>query len=142
MSPTAEVMAEVSLGSDPIWNSSELRGLCRRSHLGSRTCVRGITNSSSCAGLSIRVSPSHPYNAGKAGPGWGGGWIRGNVYDACRGYVVYCFFVTMLPDTVDDSSTSTRCLYLSPSQLCLIKRISNFKGLSYLNLGYCYCVFF
>jgi hypothetical protein len=43
------------------------------------------------AGLSIRVSPSHPYNAGKAGPGWGGGWIRGNVYDACRGYVVYCF---------------------------------------------------
>ena len=23
--------------------------------------------------------------------GWGGGWLRGNVYDACRGYVVYCF---------------------------------------------------
>ena len=28
--------------------------------------------------------------------------------------------VTMLPDMADDSSTSTICLYLSPSQLCLI----------------------
>jgi len=35
------------------------------------------------------------------------------VYDACSGYVVYCFFfVTMLPDRVDDSFTSTICLYL------------------------------
>jgi hypothetical protein len=33
------------------------------------------------------------------------------------------------PDTFDDSFTSTTCLYLSPSQLCLIKREndSNFK---------------
>ena len=29
-------------------------------------------------------------------------------------------------DTFDDSFTSTTCLYLSPSQLCLIKRASNF----------------
>ena len=33
----------------------------------------------------------------------------------------------------DDSSTCTRYLYLSPSELCLIKRISKFK-VSYLNL--------
>ena len=42
--------------------------------------------------LSIRVSPSHPYNAGKAGvltgPGWGGRWLRGNVYDASSDLVV------------------------------------------------------
>jgi len=32
--------------------------------------------------------------------------------------VVLCIvFVTMLPDRVDDSFTSTICLYLSPSQL-------------------------
>jgi len=41
-----------------------------------------------CAGLSIRVSPSNPYNAGSAGLGWGGGRHRENVYAACRGYVV------------------------------------------------------
>ena len=49
-------------------------------------------------------------------------------------------FVTMLPDMADDSSTGTICLYLSPSQLYLIKRISNFK-VSYLNLGYSYSTF-
>jgi hypothetical protein len=54
------------------------------------------------------------------------------------GIVLCIVLVTMLPDTVDDSSTSTRCLYLKPSQLRLIKRISNFKVLSYLNLGYSY----
>ena len=27
----------------------------------------------------VRVSPSHPYNAGRAGLGWGGGWLRENV---------------------------------------------------------------
>jgi hypothetical protein len=31
-------------------------------------------------------------------------------------------FVTRLPDTVDDSFTSTRGLYRSPSQLCVIER--------------------
>ena len=41
-----------------------------------------------------------------------------------RAGVVLCIvFATMLPDTVDDSSTSTRCLYFRSSQLCLIKRI-------------------
>ena len=45
----------------PIRNSFELRGLCRRSYFGPRTCGRGITNVSKLAGLSIRVSPSHPY---------------------------------------------------------------------------------
>ena len=40
-----------------------------------------------------------------------------------------CVFVTMLPDTIDDSSTSTRGLYFRPSQLCLLKRIRDFKGL-------------
>ena len=70
----------------------------------------------------------------------GGGRHRENVYAACRGDVV----VLVLGDLVtrrhfvrglegaaqrlegyyfDDSFTSTRCLYLSPSQLCLIKRI-------------------
>ena len=44
------------------------------------------------------------------------------------------------PDTFDDSFTSTTCLYLSPSQLCLIKRVSNFK-VSQLNVGYSYSTF-
>ena len=39
------------------------------------------------------------------------------------GVMLCIVFVTMLPDMVDDSSTSTICLYLSPSQLCLLKRI-------------------
>ena len=46
-----------------------------------------------------------------------------------------CVFVTMLPDTIDDSSTSTRGMYLRSSQLCLIKRVRDFKEVSYLNLG-------
>ena len=49
--------------------------------------------------------------------------------------------VTMLPDRVDDSFTSTICLYLSPSQLCLITRMSNFK-VTYLNLVDSYSTFF
>jgi len=36
------------------------------------------------------------------------------------GVMLCIVFVTMLPDRVDDSFTSTTCLYLSPSQLCLI----------------------
>ena len=43
MSPTSEVMAEVSLAL-PIRNPCELRGLYRRSYFGPRTCDGGITN--------------------------------------------------------------------------------------------------
>jgi hypothetical protein len=87
----------------------------------------------------VRDSPSHPYNAGRAGLGWGEGGCKCTL----RAGVVLCsVFVTMLPDTVDDSSTSTRCLYFRSSQPCLIKRIRDFKGLSYLNLGYSYSSFF
>jgi hypothetical protein len=53
-----------------------------------------------------------------------------------------CVFVTMLPDTIDDSSTSTRGLYLRSSQLCLINRVRNFKEVSYLNLWHSYSSFF
>jgi len=53
-----------------------------------------------------------------------------------------CAFVTMLPDTIDDSSTSTRGLYLRSSQLCLIKRVRDFKEVSYLNLWHSYSSFF
>jgi hypothetical protein len=68
---------------------------------------------------------------------------RGGCKCTLRAGVVLCIvFVTMLPDTVDDSSTSTRCLYFRSSQLCLIKCIRDFKGLSYLNLGYSYSSFF
>ena len=53
-----------------------------------------------CAGLSIRVSPSHPYNAGRAGLGW----MSGYKCTLLAGMVLGIVFVTMLPDTVDDSS--------------------------------------
>ena len=56
------------------------------------------------------------------------------------GVMLCIVFVTMLQDMADDSSTSTICLYLSPSQLCLIKRVSNFK-VSQLNVGYSYSTF-
>jgi len=59
-----------------------------------------------------------------------------------RAGVVLCIvFVTMLLETVDDSFTSTIRLYLSPSQLCLIKRMSNFK-VPYLNVVDSYSRFF
>ena len=80
----------------PIRNSCELRGLCYRSYFGPRTCGRGITNSSKRVGLSIRVSPSHPYNAVRAGLGWMRGWLRRNVYDACSGCVVFFGISTYL----------------------------------------------
>ena len=52
------------------------------------------------SGLSIRVSPSHPYNAGRAGLGW----MSGYKCTLLAGMVLGIVFVTMLPDTVDDSS--------------------------------------
>jgi hypothetical protein len=36
----------------------------------------------------VMVSPSHPYNAGRAGCGWMRGWLRRNVYVAYIGGVV------------------------------------------------------
>jgi hypothetical protein len=102
----------------------------------------------------IAITPSHSYNAVKW-VGWGmgggvegsacmGGWLRMCLGDASVRCVLgwCCVFVTMLPDTIDDSRTSTRGLYFRPSQLCSLKRIRNFKGLFYLNLGYSYSSFF
>ena len=43
-----------------IRNSCELRGLCRHSYFGPRTCGGGVTNVIEVSGFSIRVSPSHP----------------------------------------------------------------------------------
>ena len=49
-----------------------------------------------------------------------------------------CVFVTMLPDTIDDSSTSYKEDTIDVSSTS----IRNFKGLFYLNLGYSYSSFF
>jgi len=40
------------------------------------------------AEFSIRVSPSHSYNACRAGLGWASGWPGRDVYAACSDYVV------------------------------------------------------
>jgi len=58
----------------------------------------------------IRVSPVHPYNAEDSD---GGGWGSGSEGMCTRhARVMLCIvFVTMLPDMVDDSFTSTICLY-------------------------------
>jgi hypothetical protein len=67
----------------PIRNLCELRGLCRRSYFGPRTCGWSINHfSSKCSGFLIRVSPSHPYNTGRA-------WLqRNHLYgsgsDSCK----------------------------------------------------------
>ena len=39
------------------------------------------------AEFSIRVSPSHSYNACRAGLGWASGWPGRDVYAACSDYV-------------------------------------------------------
>ena len=58
------------------------------------------------AGLSIRVSPSHPYNAGRVADGLGG-CPFGNVYAACSG----CVVVLVLGDKFNDySAPSTEVL--------------------------------
>jgi len=65
-------------------------------------CGRGITNYRNVSGLSIRVSPSHPYNAGRAGLGWRGGWLRANVYDAISDCSVLCSgFGTRRPSSLE-----------------------------------------
>ena len=68
----------------------------------------------------------------------------GGFEEMCTLYTVIMLcsiFVTMLPDMFDDSFIGTRGLHRNPSQLCLIKRIGNFK-VSNLNLGYFYSIFF
>jgi hypothetical protein len=70
------------------------------------------------------------------------GWVDQDGMCTIHAGVMLCIvFLTMLPDMADaDSSTSTICLYLSQSQLCLIKRVGNFK-VSQLNVGYSYSTF-
>ena len=58
----------------------------------------------------------------------------GNFEEMCtlHAMIMLCsIFVTMLPDMFDDSFTGTR--YFRPSQLCLLKRIRDFKGLFYFH---------
>jgi hypothetical protein len=125
---------------DPIRNPSESRGLFCRSCFGPRTCVRGVTNSSKQLSSQSEIPLLTPtMQAGQDSDGWVGGFE-----EMCTlhvGVMLCIVFVTVLPDRVDDSFTSTICLYLSPSQLCLIKRMSNFK-VTYLNLVDSYCTFF
>jgi hypothetical protein len=105
-----------------------------------RTCGRGVTNSSkqrsSQSGITL-LTPT--MQSGQDSDGWVGGFGEMCTLHAV---VMLCIvFVTMLPDRVDDAFTSTICLYLSPSQLCLMKRMSNFK-VTYLNLVDSYSTFF
>ena len=58
MPPTSEVMAEGLPGS--LRNSSELRGLYRRSYFGPRTCGRGITNIIEVSGALNQGFPFSP----------------------------------------------------------------------------------
>ncbi len=53
-------MTTATSGVLAIRNPCELRGLCRHSYFGPRTCGGGVTNVIEVSGLSIRVSPSHP----------------------------------------------------------------------------------
>ena len=131
MPATAEVIAKVSQLS-PIRNSSESRlSGCCRSCFGPRTCDRGISNSSKRQGSQSGFPLLAPtMQAGQDSDGWVGGFEEMCTLHA--GVMLCIVFVTMLQDRVDDSFTSTICLYLSPSQLCLTKRMSNFK-VTYLN---------
>jgi hypothetical protein len=73
---------------------------------------------------------------------WGGGGGSEEMCTLHAGVMLCIVFVTMLPDMADDSSTSTIRLYLSLSQLYLIKRVSNFKVTQcVLNVGYSYSTF-
>jgi len=59
-----------------------------------------------CAGLSIRVSPSHPYNAGRAGLGWGVGVSE----EMCALHAVMVLWFMVLGDKFNDSAPSTGVL--------------------------------
>ena len=54
-------------------------------------CGRGITNFENVSELSIRVSPSHSYNAVMAGLGWGG-WVALMGMCMLHAGVVLCFW--------------------------------------------------
>jgi hypothetical protein len=88
----------------------------------------------------LRMASNGIAMAVQAGLGWGGGGCE-QMCTLHAGVMLCIVCVTMLPDRVDDSFTSTICLYLSPSQLCLKKRMSNFK-VTYLNLVDSYSAFF
>jgi hypothetical protein len=64
-----------------------------------------------CAGLSIRVSPSHPYNADRTGLGWGGGMCT-----------LHAVTVWWLCDTRRPSSLEAFCeVLMGSTQLFIIK---------------------
>jgi hypothetical protein len=67
------------------------------------------------AEFSIRVSPSHSYNAGRAGLGWMVGWFQGNVYATCSDCVV------VLALTSGESFWSTTGVHSRPCQLFINK---------------------
>ncbi len=95
MPPTAEVTAKVSPArSYPrlFLVTGPLMSLVFRTEDVWQRCNQFIET----AEFSIRVSPSHSYNAGRVGLRWMGGWTRGNVYDACSD----CVVVLVLGDLV------------------------------------------
>jgi len=91
--PTAEVLAKVSLArSYPgLFRVGGLCPLVFRTEGVWLRCNQFIET----AEFLIRVSPSHSYNAGRAGLGWMSGWFLRNVYAAGSDYVV---FLVSTPD--------------------------------------------
>ena len=89
MPPTSEVMAGVSQDSilSGTLASYGVSDVARVSDRGRVAEVYPVHRNVS--GLSIRVSPSHPYNAGRAGLGWMREWLQRNVYAACIDCVVW-----------------------------------------------------
>ena len=87
MPPTAEVTAEVS----PARSYPELfrvTGPLLSLVFRTEDVWQRYNQFIETAEFSIRVSPSRSYNAGRAGLGWAGGWLRGNVYAASSDCVV------------------------------------------------------
>ena len=75
MQPTAEVMAQVPLARSYLELfrvTGPLLSLVLRTE---DVWQRYNQYTKSVSGLSIRVSPSHSYNAGRAGLGWMSGWF-------------------------------------------------------------------
>ena len=87
MPPTAEVTAEVS----PARSYPELfrvTGPLLSLVFRTEDVWQRYNQFIETAEFSIRVSPSHSDNAGRAGLGWASGWLRGNVYAASSDCVV------------------------------------------------------